>query len=42
VVTVEGYLARNGTPTANASRITLPDGRRLLAGAASPNEGAPR
>ena len=41
VVTVEGYLARNGTPTANASRITLPDGRRLFAGA-SPNEGAPR
>lgn len=42
VVTIEGYLARNGTPTANASRITLPDGRRLFAGAASPNEGAPR
>ena len=41
VVTVEGYLARNGTPTANASNITLPDGRRLFAGAA-PNEGAPR
>ena len=41
VVTVEGYLARNGTPTANASSITLPDGRRLFAGAA-PNEGAPR
>jgi len=41
VVTVEGYLARNGTPTANASRITLPDGRRLFAGAA-PTEGAPR
>ena len=40
VVTVEGYLARNGTPTANASSITLPDGRRLFAGAA-PNEGAP-
>lgn len=42
VVTIEGYLARNGTPTANASRITLPDGRRLFAGAATPNEGAPR
>ena len=41
VVMVEGYLARNGTPTANASRITLPDGRRLFAGSA-PNEGAPR
>ena len=42
VVTVEGYLARNGTPTANASTITLPDGRRLFAGAPTPNEGAPR
>lgn len=42
VVTIEGYLARNGTPTANASRIALPDGRRLFAGPAAPNEGAPR
>ena len=42
VVTVEGYLARNGTPTANASRIILPDGRRLFAGAAAPTEDAPR
>ena len=41
VVTIEGYLARNGTPTANASSITLPDGRRLFAGPA-PNEGGPR
>ena len=41
VVTIEGYLARNGTPTANASSITLPDGRRLFAGAALQNEGAP-
>jgi len=41
-VTVEGYLARNGTPTANASRIILPDGRRLFAGAPTPTEGAPR
>ena len=41
VVTIEGYLARNGTPTANASSITLPDGRRLFAGAALQNEGTP-
>ena len=41
VVTIEGWLARNGTPTANASSVTLPDGRRLFAGAA-PNEGGPR
>jgi hypothetical protein len=38
-VTIEGWLARNGTPTANTSSITLPDGRRLFAGTA-PNEGA--
>jgi hypothetical protein len=42
VVIAEGWLARNGTPTANTSSITLPDGRRLFAGAASPTEGAPR
>jgi hypothetical protein len=42
MVTAEGWLARNGTPTANTNTITLPDGRRLFAGA-GPNEGgAPR
>jgi hypothetical protein len=41
LVTAEGWLARNGTPTANTSAITLPDGRRLFAGTA-PNEGGPR
>ena len=41
-VTVEGWLARNGTPTANASSITLPDGRRLFAGSAPTEGGAPR
>lgn len=40
VVTAEGWMARNGTPTANTSTITLPDGRRLFAGAALPTEGA--
>lgn len=40
-VTAEGWLARNGTPTANTSAITLPDGRRLFAGTA-PNEGTTR
>ncbi len=34
LVTIEGWLARNGTPMANAGRILLPDGRRLFAGAA--------
>jgi len=40
-VIAEGWLARNGTPTANTSAITLPDGRRLFAGNA-PNEGTTR
>ena len=37
MVTVDGWLARNGTPTANASAIMLPNGRRLFAGAAQPS-----
>ena len=32
VLTIDGWAARNGTPTANASSITFPDGRRLFAG----------
>jgi hypothetical protein len=32
VLTIDGWLARNGTPTANAGSVTLPDGRRLFAG----------
>jgi hypothetical protein len=31
-VTVEGFLAKDGTPTANATNILLPDGKRLFAG----------
>jgi DNA/RNA endonuclease YhcR with UshA esterase domain len=42
VVTIEGWLARNGTPTGNTSTITLPDGRRLLSGTAPSDETAPR
>lgn len=42
VVIVEGWLARNGTPTANTSSLTLPDGRRLFAGSAPNEGGAPR
>lgn len=34
IYTIEGWPARNGTPTANASRVTLPDGRRLFSGSA--------
>ena len=36
---VNGYRAKNGTPTANARTLTLPDGRELLAG--SSGTGAP-
>ena len=32
VLKVDGWLARNGSPTANVSTITLPDGKRLFAG----------
>jgi hypothetical protein len=39
-VIADGWLARNGTPTANTSSITLPDGRRLFSGTA-PTEDAP-
>jgi hypothetical protein len=38
-LTVKGFHAKNGTPTANANTITLPDGRRLFAG--SSGNGAP-
>jgi len=41
LVTIEGWLARNGSPTANAGAIKLQDGRRLFAGA-PPSEGGPR
>jgi hypothetical protein len=34
MLTIEGWQARNGTPTANAGTIKLPDGRRLFAGSA--------
>jgi len=38
-VQVSGYRAKNGTPTANAKTVTLPDGRELLTG--SSGTGAP-
>ena len=31
-VTITGWRAKDGTPTANANTVTLPDGRRLFAG----------
>ncbi|MBT5032358.1 MAG: hypothetical protein HOM55_08710 [Proteobacteria bacterium] len=33
VIQIEGWQARNGTPTASAFYVTLSDGRRLFAGA---------
>jgi len=38
VLVVEGWQARNGTPTMNTSTILLPDGRRLFAGAPAAGE----
>jgi Family of unknown function (DUF6152) len=40
VLTVEGWQARNGTPTANVSSITMTNGKRLFAG--SSNAEAPQ
>ena len=37
VLTIEGWLARNGTKTANAGSILMADGRRLFAGSSNPN-----
>jgi len=39
VLNVDAYQARNGSPTANVSSVTFPDGRKLFAG--SPG-GAPK
>jgi hypothetical protein len=39
VLVVDGWQARNGTPTANVSSVTFTDGKRLFAG--SSNESAP-
>jgi hypothetical protein len=34
MLVVDGFAARTGGPTANASSLLLPDGRRLFAGSA--------
>ena len=39
VVAVTGYLAKDGTNTANSSTVTV-DGRRLFAGSSTDTEGA--
>lgn len=38
-VTVEGYMAKDGTHLANARRVTLPDGRKVFAGSAEQDGG---
>ncbi len=38
-VTVEGYVAKDGTNLANARRVTLPDGRKVFAGSAEQDGG---
>lgn len=36
VLVVEGWQARNGTPTANITKVTFQDGKRLFAGSSNP------
>lgn len=36
-VTVDGFLSKDGSPTVNASGVTLPDGRNLYTGSSNPN-----
>jgi hypothetical protein len=35
MLTVEGWAARNGSPTMNSQSLLLPDGRRLFAGSSN-------
>lgn len=37
VLVIDGYQARNGSTTGNATSITFQDGRRLFAGSSNPN-----
>jgi len=37
VLVIQGWRARNGSNTANASTITFQDGKRLFAGSSNPN-----
>jgi hypothetical protein len=41
VLVIDGWQARNGTPTANAFSITFPDGKRLFAGSPTGAAGTP-
>ena len=37
VLVIQGWLARNGSNTANAGTITFSDGKQLFAGSSNPN-----
>ena len=41
VLVIDGWQARNNTPTANAYSITFPDGKRLFAGSPAGTAGTP-
>ena len=41
-VTVEGFRAKDGSNTANAHSVTLPDGRKVFAGSQGPESGPPK
>lgn len=41
VLSIEGWQARNATPTANISSVTFEDGRRLFAGSSNPTAQQP-
>jgi hypothetical protein len=36
-ITIEGTLAKDASNTCNASRVALPDGRRVFAGSSNPD-----
>lgn len=36
MLSVEGFLAKDGSPTVNGANVTLPDGKRLFAGSSAP------
>ena len=38
-VTIEGFAAKDGSNTANAHIVTMPDGRTVFAGSQGPEEG---
>jgi hypothetical protein len=42
VLSIEGWQARNASPTANISSVTFEDGRRLFAGSSNPTAQQPQ